>query len=189
MGIFRKIKNILFASLRIWKFKALSDCKSVSGKPEIAYPVLLKGEGNIRFGNKVKIGVELSPGFYSGYGYIEARNPESSIEIGNNVRLNNGFSIVALQKITIGDNVLVGLNFMVTDSDFHHLQPSERFHPNPPSEQVSIGNNVFIGTNVTVLKGVAIGDNSVVGSNSVVTKNVPDNVIVAGNPARIIREL
>ncbi|KGO83095.1 maltose O-acetyltransferase [Flavobacterium cauense R2A-7] len=189
MGIFRKIRNRIFVSLRIWKYKVLSDCKSVSGTPEISYPVLLKGEGTILFGNKVKIGVELSPGFYSGYGYIEARNPESRIEIGNNVRLNNGFSMVALQKISIGDDALIGLNFSVSDSDFHHLRPSERFHPNPPSEQVNIGNNVFIGSDVTVLKGVTIGDNSVVGSNSVVTKNVPDNVIVAGNPARIIREL
>lgn len=189
MGIFRKIKTALFVRLRIWKYKSLSDCKSVSGTPEIAYPVLLKGEGSIRFGNKVKIGVELSPGFYSGYGYMEARNPESKIEIGNNVRLNNGFSIVALQKISIGDNALIGLNFRVSDSDFHHLKPLERFSPNPPSEQVSIGNNVFIGSDVTILKGVSISDNSVVGSNSVVTKNVPDNVIVAGNPARIIREL
>lgn len=189
MGIFRKIKNIFFIRFRIWKYKALSDCKSVSGKPEIVYPVLLKGKGSIRFGDKVKIGVELSPGFYSGYGYIEVRNPESRIEIGNNVRINNGFSMVALQKITIGDNALIGLNFSVSDSDFHHLQPAERFHPNPPSREVSIGNNVFIGSDVTVLKGVTIGENSVVGSNSVVTKNVPDNVIVAGNPARIIREL
>ncbi|ESU25836.1 hypothetical protein FLJC2902T_30300 [Flavobacterium limnosediminis JC2902] len=167
----------------------LSDCQSVSGKPEIAYPILLKGQGKIVFGDKVKVGVELSPGFYSGYGYIEVRNPESVIEIGNNVRLNNGFSIVALQKIIIGDNVLIGLNLSVSDSDFHHLNSSERFHPNPPSEEVKIGNNVFIGTDVTILKGVTIGDNSVIGSNSVVTKSVPENVVVAGNPARIIREL
>lgn len=189
MGIFRKIKNLFFIRFRIWKYKLLSDCKSVTGTPDIMYPVLFKGEGSIRFGNKVKIGVELSPGFYSGYGYIEVRNPESRIEIGNNVRFNNGFSMVALQKISIGNDALIGLNFSVSDSDFHHLKPAERFHSNPPSEQVSIGNNVFIGSDVTVLKGVSIGDNSVIGSNSVVTKNVPDNVVVAGNPARIIREL
>lgn len=189
MGIFSKITSLLFIKPRVWKYAFLSDCKSVFGKPNVSYPLLLKGQGRITFGDKVKIGVDLSPGFYSGYGYMEARNPESVIEIGNNVRLNNGFSIVALQKISIGDDALIGLNLSVSDSDFHHLAPSERFHSNPPSEEVRIGNNVFIGSGVTILKGVTIGDNSVIGSNSVVTKSIPDNVIVAGNPAIIIREL
>lgn len=189
MGLFRKIKNILFISFRIWKYKILSDCNSVSGKPEIAYPVLFKGEGNIRFGSKVKIGVEVSPGFYSGYGYIEARNPGSVIEIGNNVRINNGFSIVALQKITIGDDALIGLNFSIADSDFHHSNSQKRFEENPPTEEVCIGNNVFIGNNVTILKGVTIGNNSVIGSNSVVTKSIPENVVIAGNPAQIIKNI
>jgi len=96
---------------------------------------------------------------------------------------------VSNEGISIGNKTVIGTNFSVVDSDFHYLNPDKRHDPNPPSAPVKIGDNVFIGNNVTILKGVTIGDNSVVGSNSVVTKNVPDNVIVAGNPARIIREL
>jgi acetyltransferase-like isoleucine patch superfamily enzyme len=55
--------------------------------------------------------------------------------------------------------------------------------------RISVGNNVFIGSNVIILPNVVIGNNVVIGSGSVVTKNVPDNVVVAGNPARIIRTL
>lgn len=55
--------------------------------------------------------------------------------------------------------------------------------------KIRIGNNVFIGANATVLPGVCIGDNSVVGANSVVTKSVPENTVVAGNPARVVCSL
>lgn len=189
MGIFNKITSILFIKPRVWKYAFLSDCWSVIGRPRVSYPLLLKGKGRIVFYEGVRIGVDLSPGFYSGYGYIEARTKESVIEIGKNVRLNNGFSIVALKKISIGDNALIGLNLSVSDSDFHHLDPLQRFDPNPPAEEVKIGSNVFIGSDVTILKGVVVGDNSVIGSNAVVTKSVPENVIVAGNPAQIIRQL
>lgn len=184
-----KITNYLFVKLRILKFRILSDCNDVIGKPLLFYPVLLKGKGKIVFGSQVRIGVELSPNFHSGYGYMEARDKNSEVVFGNNVRLNNGFSIVAVNRIEIGNDVLIGLNFMVSDSDFHHLEAEKRFESNPPSAAVKIGSNVFIGNNVTILKGVSIGDNTVIGSNSVVTSSIPENVVAAGNPAKVIRNL
>ena len=54
---------------------------------------------------------------------------------------------------------------------------------------MKIGNNVFIGMNTTILKGTTIGDNVIIGAGSVVTKNIPAGVIVAGNPAKVIREI
>ncbi len=189
MNSIGKIVHAFCVRLRIWKYRLLSDCKNVKGKPQQNYPVLLKGNGTIEFSENVVVGVVLSPGYYVGYGYMEARTPISKIEIGYDVFLNNGFSIVSNEGISIGNKTIIGTNFSVVDSDFHYLNPDKRHDPNPPSAPVKIGDKVFIGNNVTVLKGVTIGDNSVIGSNSLVSSSIPDNVIAAGNPAKIIRKL
>ena len=189
MSLKSRLNQFLFVTLRIRKYKLLSDCKSIQGKPLLHHPALLKGNGSIIFKNNVQIGVVNSPGFYSGYTYLEARNNESIIVIGNNVAINNVFSAVAFTSIIIDDNVLIGDNCSISDTDGHFLQPDMRNIDNPPALPVHIMNNVFIGSNVTILKGVSIGENSVIGNNAVVTKSIPANVIAAGNPARVIRSL
>jgi maltose O-acetyltransferase len=167
----------------------LSDCKNVVGKPVLFHPLLVKGKGKISFGEKVQIGVIASPNYYSHYAYLEARNQDSEIFIGDNVSINNGFSAEAFSKITIGKNTLIGVNCSIIDNDGHHLAIDERHAGEPISAAVAIAENVFLGDNVTVLKGVTIGGNSVIGNGSVVTGNIPENVIAAGNPARVIRNL
>ena len=189
MGLFSKIKQLCFVTLRLKKYEFLSDCKRVFGKPNIYYPLLLKGKGKINFGKNVQIGVVSSPYFYSGYTYMEARYENSEISIGNNVAVNNAFSIVCFSKVTIKDNVLIGGNCTIMDNDGHHLDIDKRNVVNPNSFPVCIGENVFIGSSVSILKGVTIGDNSVIGNGSVVTKNIPKNVVAAGNPAKVIRNL
>lgn len=188
MSVFSKIKVFCFVSLRIMKYKLLSDCKKVSGKPIMHHPLLLKGEGKISFGENVQIGVISSPNFYSHYTYLEARYRESEIVIGSNVAINNGFSIVTYAKVTIGNDVLIGVNCSIIDNDGHELAFNKRNQP-PSGQAVVIENNVFIGSNVTILKGVTVGENAVVGNGTIVTRDVPKNAIVAGNPARIIRML
>jgi len=184
-----KLKNILFVRLRIWKYQLLSTCKQVSGKPTLHQPMLLAGEGKISFGKNVQIGVVNSPNFYTHYFYLEARGKYSEIIIGSNVSINNGFSAVAFSKIVIGKNALIGFNCAIVDNDGHHLAVEERVTGKPESAEVWILENVFLGNNVTILKGVTIGKNSVIGNGSVVTKDIPDNVVAAGNPARVIRNL
>ncbi len=184
-----RVLKFLFVTLRIWKYQMLSDCKNVIGKPLLFHPLLLKGEGTILFGNKVQIGVVASPNFYSHYVYLEVRNKDSQIKIGNNVSINNGFSATAFSKIEIKDNVLIGVNCSIIDNDGHNLSIEDRHSGDPKSVAVYIFENVFIGDNVTILKGVTIGNNSVIGSDSIVTCNIPENVIAAGNPARVIRNL
>jgi maltose O-acetyltransferase len=189
MGLFSRIKQLCFVTFRIKKYEFLSDCKRVFGKPNLLYPLFLNLYWKIHFGKYFLFGVVSSPYFFSGYTYLEARNENSEINIGNNVAINNAFSIVCFSKVTIKDNVLIGGNCTIIDNDGHDLNIDKRNEGNPDSFPVYIGENVFIGSNVSILKGVEIGDNSVIGNGSVVTKNIPKNVVAAGNPAKVIRNL
>jgi acetyltransferase-like isoleucine patch superfamily enzyme len=112
------------------------------------------------------------------------------LEIGANFAMTGG-AICAAERITIKNDVTVGANTTIADTDFHPLHPeARRLHPqDAQTSPILIGDNVFIGMNCLILKGVTIGQGSVVGAGSVVTQDVPPNVIVAGNPARIVREL
>lgn len=183
------IQFFLFVTLRIWKYQWLSDCRRKSGKPHLFLPLLVKGKGKVTFGKNVQIGVTASPNFYSHYTYLEARNPNSVIIIGDNVAINNAFSAVAFSKITLQNNVLIGINCSILDNDGHNLDSTKRASDEVQTAEVMIEENVFLGDNVTILKGVTIGRNSVIGNGSVVTKNIPENVIAAGNPAKVIRNL
>ncbi|MBA2586560.1 MAG: acyltransferase [Chthoniobacterales bacterium] len=109
---------------------------------------------------------------------------------------------MAEERIEIGSHCLVSWNVGIADSDFHPLEPAQRIidahalapfykdrPPRPPlrTAPVIIGDNVWIGMNAVILKGVAIGENSVVAAGAVVTKSVPENCVVAGNPAKIVK--
>lgn len=112
------------------------------------------------------------------------------LEIGDNFSMTGG-SIVAALRITIGDNVAVGANSTILDTDFHPIDPAQR-RLNPQSAKtapVVIEDDVFIGMNSLILKGVTIGRGSVVGAGSVVTKDVLAGTIVAGNPARVVGKI
>lgn len=105
-------------------------------------------------------------------------------------------------ELRIGDRVLIGHNSSIFDSDTHPVNARERHrqyleiitkgHPSEidlREEPVVIEDDVWIGCNVVVLKGVTIGQGAVIGAGSVVTRDVPPYVLVAGNPARVVREL
>lgn len=190
--IVAKIKNLIikgFLYFRKFKYSLFSNNNHISGTYRSLQPVVLRGKGKINFKNNVKFGVVNSALFYNTYAYIEARTINSQITFGNNVDINNSFSAVSEKKITIGDNVLIGCNCQIIDSNFHDLNPINRRETDPNPAEVHIQDNVFIGNNVTILKGVTIGANSVVASNSVVTKSFSINVVIGGNPAKVIREI
>ncbi len=189
MEITTKIKRLFFVKFRIWKYQFLSDCKNVVGKPNLFLPLLLNGKGKIQFGNNVQNGVTAAHFFYSTYNYILAMEENSEVIIGDNVVLANGASIQASSKITIGNNVMIGINCFLVDTDGHDLDPSKRMTGDVKSGQITIENNVVIFYNSVVFKGVTIGENSVIGSCSVVTKDIPPNVFAAGNPCKVIRSL
>lgn len=115
---------------------------------------------------------------------------EAVIKIGNGVGM-SGVTIYAREAITIGDRCVIGGNVKILDNDFHPADPNLRLEnpcANYGTKPIIVGKNVFIGCNSLILKGVTIGDNSVVGAGSVVCNSVPENCIVAGNPARIVKK-
>ena len=179
----------IYRSLRRSKYTFLSNNKNVEGSYIAHQPVLCNGKGILVFGSNVNFGVINSPMFYNSYSYIEARSQNATISFGNNVHINNAFSVISEKGITIGNNVLIGYNCHIADSDFHDLNKNKRLQTDPNPIEVNVGNNVFIGNNVTILKGVSIGENTVVAGGSVVTKSFPENVIIGGIPAMILKEL
>lgn len=122
---------------------------------------------------------------------IVTRTEEAKINIGNNVGM-SGVTIYARKGITIGDNTLIGGNVKILDNDFHPLEVEARnndYKDMIKAKEVVIGKNCFIGCNVLILKGSRLGDGCVVGAGSVVSGKFEDNVVVAGNPARMIKSL
>lgn len=119
---------------------------------------------------------------------LSTHDASASIIIGNNCGF-SGSSISARREVTIGNNVLVGANSMITDFDWHSIDAERRLSELPKSSPVHIGDNVWIGASCIVLKGVTIGVNTVIGAGSVVTKSIPANVLAGGNPCKVIRAL
>ena len=107
----------------------------------------------------------------------------ASLRIGEHCGF-SGTVIGCFSEIILGNNVRCGANTLITDSDWH----PEDTRSSPP-KPVYIHDNVWLGVNVTVMKGVTIGENSVIGAGSVVTKDIPANMIAAGNPCKVIKSL
>ncbi|MFY0604272.1 MAG: acyltransferase [Flavobacteriaceae bacterium] len=179
-----------YQRFRVRLYKQLSNNNHIKGSPKHKSPVLYKGKGEIQFREGVILGYNPSPFFYNSVIYLEARNEDAVINIGNNTIANNALSIIADKGlISIGNDVLIGSEVFIINSNFHGIHPLERNTGTHECEDVIIENNVFIGSRVTILKGVKIGENSIVASGSVVTKKFPKNVIIGGNPAQIIKEI
>ncbi|WP_305076294.1 DapH/DapD/GlmU-related protein [Pseudanabaena sp. lw0831] len=123
----------------------------------------------------------------------------ATIAIGKRVFM-NGY-LIAAQSIEIGDDVLISWGVTIVDHNSHAISFSERSQDvvnwrlgkkdwtNVKIAPIKISNKVWIGFNSIILKGVTIGEGAIVGAGSVVTKDVPAWTIVAGNPARVIREI
>lgn len=114
---------------------------------------------------------------------------------GRNMQINDFNHIAAIERITIGDDVLIASRVFITDHDhgrFDGHDASDGADVAPAmrplrSQPVHIGHRVWIGEQVCILPGVTIGDGAVIGAGSVVTRDVPAGCVVVGNPARVLR--
>lgn len=111
-----------------------------------------------------------------------------NIEVGEHFFANFDAVLLDVCKITIGDHCLLGPNVHIYTAG-HPLNPEERQTGIEFGKPVTIGHHVWIGGGAIINPGVKIGDHAVIASGSVVTKDVPSNVIVGGNPAKILKHL
>lgn len=122
----------------------------------------------------------VNPPFYCDYGY--------NIEVGRNCFINYNCTILDNARVRIGDNCLIAPNVAIYTAG-HTIHAEARSRGYEYGIEVVIGNDVWIGGNTVICPGVTIGDNAVIGAGSVVTKDVPSNVVAAGNPCRVLREI
>jgi maltose O-acetyltransferase len=123
--------------------------------------------------------IYIEPPFHCDYGY--------NIYTGENVYFNVNCVVLDTMKVTIGNNVLFGPGVQIYAAS-HPLDKIER-RTVEFSKPVSIGNDCWIGGNSVILPGIKIGDGCTIGAGSVVTKDIPDNSLAVGNPAKVIRQL
>ena len=112
------------------------------------------------------------------------------LKVGRNFAMSGG-ALCAAESVIIGNDVAIGANTTIIDTDFHPTDHVLRQIMDAQGEAgaINIADDVFIGMSCLILKGVSIGASSTIGAGSVVTRDIPAGVIAAGNPARIIREL
>lgn len=165
--------------------------KSIGNGAYIARPMYLRGGKYIEIGDNVRSLARLRLECWDQY---EKYKYSPNMIIGNNVIFNYGCHIGCINKVVIGNNVVLASNIFITDH--YHGYADERDLNTFPAKReliskgpVIIENNVLIGEGVAIMPNVTIGINSIIGANSVVTKNIPKNSVVSGNPARIIKTL
>ncbi len=129
-------------------------------------------------GKNVDKSFRLFPPFYSDCG--------KNITVGKNVFINACCKFQDQGGITIGDNCYIGHNVTLATLN-HDINPGNRATMIP--KRIIIGNNVWIGSDTTILPGIIIEDGAIIGAGSVVTKNISKNTIVAGNPAKVIKQI
>lgn len=120
----------------------------------------------------------LQPPFYCDYG--------GNIHIGSRVFFNFNCVVLDVAPVTIGDRTMFGPNVQIYTAT-HPVNPVERSSGVEYAKPISIGSDVWVGGSAVICPGVTIGDRSIIGAGSVVTKDIPSDVIAAGNPCKIIR--
>ncbi|WP_317042156.1 LbetaH domain-containing protein [Tenacibaculum jejuense] len=157
----------------------------------IRFPIIIRGRKSIDFGKGLTTGIGCRIEAYPD----KLRN-DKLIVFGDNVQLNDYVHITAMNKVVIGNNVLMASKIYISDCSHGFYEGGER-DSSPESIPIDreykinfivIEDNVWLGEFVSVLPGVRIGKGSIIGANSVVTKDIPSNSIAIGVPAKVIKK-
>lgn len=177
--------------IKCWIIKAKKEGLLLGENCSFSLPVHSIGMKNILIGDNFKAGERLKLRAFNNW-EGESFNPK--IIIGNNVNIETDCHISAINKVEIGDNVLIASFVFISDHSHGNINVTDL--DKPPLERplfskgpIVIKNNVWIGEKATILSNVTIGENSVIGANSVVTKDIPPNCVACGNPAKVIKTL
>lgn len=187
----RLIRNLYIPNIRKIVYKRLIFNMKIL-KHERIYPyqkIKISGKGIVKIGKGCAFGAPLGGYFYKGQIELQPRYQESRIDIGDRVATNNNIFICCKEKISIGDDCLIGHNVEFCDFDGHPIEPSQRRNGDGLVEPIFIGKNVWFGNNVLVLRGTQIGDNSIVAAGAVVKGKFGNNVIIGGIPAKVIKTI
>jgi acetyltransferase-like isoleucine patch superfamily enzyme len=197
-GIFFKIIRLL--NIRLNSFISSMFCISVARLKKVNVGHHTKFNGITIFYRKPSTKIEIGNNcqFISNFNtnlvgvnrqcIVATHSDFARIQIGNGCGF-SGTVIGAAESIIIGNNVFFGANTLVTDFDWHAVDPEHRKTGKPKSAPIVIEDNVWVGINAVVLKGVTIGQNSIIGANSLVVKDIPANVIAGGNPCQVIKPI
>ncbi|MFZ3137583.1 MAG: acyltransferase [Thermodesulfovibrionales bacterium] len=175
--------ELLFTFLKsFWyriKYEKILKMATFGKRFRVRGKLIIKGPGKVIIGDDVVCDDRVTP-------YTHSR--EAIIRIGNKVFL-NGTRFGSAKSITVGSECILA-DCRIMDTDFHSLS-KDRHSDDAPVKiiPVYIGDNVWIGGQAAILKGVTIGENSVVGFGAVVVSSIAENVVVAGNPAKIIKNI
>lgn len=174
--------------LAIWLFRS----KLIDRRVRLfRFPIVIRGRKYIDFGHALTTGVGCRFDCFPG------KSPNNvKLVFGNNVQINDYVHFVAMERVEVGNNVLMASHIFISDNSHGSYKcnfqdsdpctpPTEREYVTAP---VRIGNNVWIGEGVCIMPGVIIGDGCIIGAHSVVTKNIPDYTIAVGSPAVVVKQ-
>lgn len=185
------VKNSYSFLDKVWLAYCLFRTKLICPKAKLfCRPIDIRGRKYINFGTKLSLGVGCRLEIFS-----NGRN-EPSLVFGNDVQINDYVHIVAMESVTIGDNVLMASHIFISDNSHGSYKgddndsdpctpPIKRDYPTAP---ISIGDNTWICEGVMIMPGTTIGKGCIIGAHSIVRGNIPDYSIAAGNPAKVIKK-
>lgn len=186
------LKNSYSIVDKICLFFWLIRTKIIAPKARLfRFPIIIRGRKYIDFGEQLTTGVGCRFDCFPG------NEPSTKkLVFGKNVQINDYVHIVAMNKVIIGDNVLMASHVFISDNSHGcykgcdndsnpMVPPTKREYYTVP---ISIGNNSWIGEGVIIMPGVTIGEGCVIGAHSVVSRNIPNYSIAVGSPAKIIKQ-
>ncbi len=184
-GLFKKclFRAHAFIRYHLWFKKKF---KFVGGRPTVwGFSNIVISGPDIRIGRGVVfVGAD---GHKTNLSSVSLGRIKGEIDIGDYVLIMNGVRISAASSVRIGNDCMLATNCYLTDSDWHDIYDRTRVPGG--TAPIILEPGVWVGDSAIVCKGVHIGANSIIGAGAVVTKSVPPNVIVAGNPARVVKKL